>query len=379
MTGGEVAPGPIARAVGLTVGFVIVALLVGRPLLDRALLRLQRDHHTEPRRVLSLVVLLALFGASFTQWAGIHAVFGGFVVGVTASDSRHLKERTRAIIHEFVTTIFAPVFFASLGLRVDFVKAFDLRLCVLVFVIATGAKVIGCTLGSRAGGIAWRPAAAIGFGLNARGAMEIILALLALDAGLIREQVFVALVVMALATSLISGPAMALLVRSVEDDLATLLRRGAWARALDASSAPEAIEELLASVKSQLGELAATARREVLHREGLSPTGLGDEVAIPHAAVEGLKGPVLALGFSKKGVDFNARDGRPSRIVFLLLVPPRAPEREVRLLAAIARAVLTPERRTNLLAATTMEQVTALLGASPAPSLRSSRTSLADY
>jgi mannitol/fructose-specific phosphotransferase system IIA component (Ntr-type) len=227
--------------------------------------------------------------------------------------------------------------------------------------------------------MAWRPAAAIGFGLNARGAMEIILALLALDAGLIREQVFVALVVMALATSLISGPAMALLVRSAEDDLSALLRRGAWTRALEASSALEAIEELLASIGPQLGELAATARREVLHREGLSSTGLGDEVAIPHAAVEGLKGPVLALGFSKNGVDFNARDGRPSRIVLLLLVPPRAPEREVRLLAAIARAVITPERRTSLLAATTIEQVTALLAAPPAPSLRGSRTSLADY
>jgi mannitol/fructose-specific phosphotransferase system IIA component (Ntr-type) len=88
---------------------------------------------------------------------------------------------------------------------------------------------------------------------------------------------------------------------------------------------------------------------------------------------------VLALGFSQKGIDFTAGDGRPSRIVFLLLVPPRAPEREVRLLAAIAQAVITPERRTRLLAASTLEQVSALLGALPAPSLRSSRTSLADY
>src|SRR4029077_4063684 len=47
MTGGELAAGPIARAVALAVGFVVVALLVARPLLDRALVRLQRDHHTE--------------------------------------------------------------------------------------------------------------------------------------------------------------------------------------------------------------------------------------------------------------------------------------------------------------------------------------------
>jgi mannitol/fructose-specific phosphotransferase system IIA component (Ntr-type) len=227
--------------------------------------------------------------------------------------------------------------------------------------------------------MAWRPAAAIGFGLNARGAMEIILALLALDAGLIREQVFVALVVMALGTSLLSGPAMAFLLRSPEDDVSTMLRRGAWSRALAATTAAEAIDELLASVEAQLGELAGAARREVLHRESISPTGLGDEVAIPHAAVEGLKGPVLALGFSKSGLDFNGPDGRPARIVFLLLVPTRAPEREVRLLAAIAHAVITPERRTKLLAATTMEQLTALFGSSSAPPIRRSRTSLTDY
>ena len=144
--------------------------------------------------MLSLIVLLALLGASFTEYVGIHAVFGGFVVGVVAGDSPRLKERTRAVVHDFVMNIFAPVFFASLGLKVDFVRAFDLRLTLLVLGIACLAKIVGCTVGARAGGLAARPSAAVGFGLNARGAMEIILATLALEAGLVREQVFVALV-----------------------------------------------------------------------------------------------------------------------------------------------------------------------------------------
>ncbi len=382
MQGGVVDLASVARSVGVTVGFVLAALLLMRPLLGRLVSRLQADHHAGPRRVLSLVVLLALFGASFTHAIGIHAVFGGLVVGVVAGDAPQLKERTRVIVHDFVTNIFAPVFFASLGLRADFVRAFDLRLCALVFAIATAAKVIGCTIGSRAGGLRWRPAAAVGFGLNARGAMEIILALLALEAGLLKEQLFVALVVMALGTSLVSGPMMSLLLRGQqeEENLAELLRRGAWIPALKAATATEAIAELSAALGGQLGELEPRACRAVLDREATAPTGLGDDVAVPHAVIASLARPVLALGLSPAGIDFNAPDGRASKIVFLLLMPPRAHDQEVRILSQIARAVIEPASRQRLLEARSLHEALALLSAHRprAESLRSRRASLAD-
>lgn len=372
LRGGNFEPMSVARTVALTGVFVAGALLLGRPVLDRLLVRLQRDTNTAPRRILSLVVLLALFGASFTQAIGLHAVLGGFIIGVMVSDSPHVKERTRAVIHDFVTAIFAPVFFASLGLRVDFVKAFDARLCVLVFVIATAAKVLGCTVGARSGGLGWRPAAAVGFGLNARGAMEIILALLALDAGIIREHLFVALVVMALATSIVSGPMMKwLLGEQVAENLASLVRAGGFVDRLTARTPTEAIDELFVSLEGRLGALTDPARRAVLDREALTPTGLGEEVAIPHAAVEGLTKPVLALGRSSPGIDFDAPDGLPARLVFLLLVPPRAPEHEVRLLALLARVLIDPASRGALFDARTQEEVAAVFAsrepALPAP------------
>jgi Kef-type K+ transport system membrane component KefB/mannitol/fructose-specific phosphotransferase system IIA component (Ntr-type) len=381
MQGGSLEFGPVGRAIGLTVGFVLVALLVGRPLLGRLVTRLQLDHHSGPRRVLSLIVLLALFGASFTQWIGIHAVFGGFVVGVVVGDTPQLKERTRLIVHDFVTNIFAPVFFASLGLRADFVASFNLRLCLLVFFIASAAKVLGCTVGARAGGLRWRPSAAVGFGLNARGAMEIILALLALEAGLLREQVFVALVVMALATSLVSGPMMKWMLRGVEEEsLAALLRRGAWLKELGASGAKDAIKQLVTSLRPQLGELEERAYRAALEREAIAPTGLGDEVAVPHAIVAGLQRPLLAVGFSASGADFNAPDGAPAKIVFLILMPPRTQDQEVRILAAIARAVIEPEQRKRLLGALSLAEVLAILSEHrPRAALASARrSSLAD-
>ncbi len=381
MRGGRVDLASAGRAVGLTLGFVGLSLFVLRPLVARVIVQLQSDRHAGPRRVLSLVVLLALFGASFTQWAGIHAVFGGFVVGVVVGDAPALKERTRVVVHDFVTNIFAPVFFASLGLRADFVASFDLRLCVLVFVIASGAKIVGCTLGSRAGGLAWRPAAAVGFGLNARGAMEIILALLALEAGLLRVQVFVALVLMALATSLLSGPTMKWMLSGADEErLPALLARGAWVQRLGATTAAQAIEELTAALAGQIGDLQRRACQAVLDREATASTGLGSEVAVPHAVVAGLRRPVAALGFAPDGIDFNGPDGQAAKIIFLLLIPPRAHDQEVRILGQIARAVIEPAARRRLLEATSLDDVLTLV--SDARALSDSRparhASLAD-
>jgi Kef-type K+ transport system membrane component KefB/mannitol/fructose-specific phosphotransferase system IIA component (Ntr-type) len=356
----------VSITVALTVAFVVVSFAVSKPLLNRVIGRIEDEGKAAPERVLSLVILVALLGAATTQALGVHAVFGAFIVGIVVGDSPRLKEHTRVVIHQFVTNIFAPVFFASLGLKVDFFRAFDLRLCVLVLSIATVAKVLGCSVGARLGGLKWRESAAVGFGLNARGAMEIILALIAHEAGLIREQILVALVVMALGTSLLSGPVMKRLLYRKEDeaDVVVLLRRGAFLRTLRARTAAEAIDELADTLTSTLGPLAAAARAAVQERERMAPTGLGDEVAIPHAAVEGLRQPMLALGLAPHGLDFDAPDGRPARIVFLLVMPPKAYEQEVRVLASIARSVFDVQARVALFAAADKDAVLNVLGAS---------------
>ncbi len=82
MQGGVLEIRTVARTAAMTVGFVMLGMLVLRPVVGRLIVKLQADHHSGPRRVLSLIVLLALFGAAATQAIGIHAVFGGFVVGV---------------------------------------------------------------------------------------------------------------------------------------------------------------------------------------------------------------------------------------------------------------------------------------------------------
>ena len=354
------------RTVLLTVLFASAMLVGGRRVFDAILVRVERAATAASGRVLSLVILLALVGAAATQAIGLHAIFGGFIVGLTVGGSTRINERTRVAIEDFVVNIFAPVFFASIGLRVDFVGAFDLRLSALVLVLATVPKLLGCTVGARLGGLKWRPAAAVGFGMNARGAMGIVLADLAREAGLLKDQLFVALVLMALLTSLVSGPAMKRLLYGEEpdEDVVTLLRRGAFVGELHAGTPSEAIGELVRAFGSLLTGIKRSARDAVLERELVAATGLGDEVAIPHAAVEGLEKPLLALGRSTRGIDFDAPDGRPARFVFLLLIPPKEYDVEVRILASIARATFDARSRAELVAASGIEEVTRVLSES---------------
>ncbi len=193
------------QTVGLILGFGLFMLVIGKRLINLALPFIQKKL-SWPGGVLSLCLGLGFLGAAFTESIGLHAILGAFIVGIAIGDSVHFREEAREIIHQFVTNIFAPLFFVSIGLKVNFVENFDLRLVLIVLFLAVVCKVAGASLGAWMGGLKRRQALAVGFGLNARGAMEIILGTLALNAGLIDNKMFVALVVMALVTSIISGP-----------------------------------------------------------------------------------------------------------------------------------------------------------------------------
>lgn len=190
---------------GYTLLYAVLMLTIGRFLFNRSLPWAQRNL-SWPGGVLAFSLGLAFLGAAFTEKIGIHAIFGAFIVGIAIGDSVHLNEKTREIIHQFITNIFAPIFFVSIGFKVDFLANFQWDIVLIVTGIAIETKLLGSSLGALWGGLALKQSLAVGFGMNARGAMEIVLGLLALQAGLIGEQLFVALVVMAVATSIMAGP-----------------------------------------------------------------------------------------------------------------------------------------------------------------------------
>lgn len=89
----------------------------------------------------------------------------------------------------------------------------------------------------------------------------------------------------------------------------------------------------------------------MLAREELSGTGVGEGVAFPHAEVEGLPAPVVAFARTREGLDFDAPDGEKVRLIFMLLMPPREFERELRLLSGLARLMAQESVRRGLMEA----------------------------
>lgn len=191
----------------LTIGFTIIMLTLGRGVLNRILPWINTKL-AWPGGLLSISLAMCFFAAAFTEYIGIHAIFGAFILGVALGDSEHMSERAKEIIHQFINNIFAPLFFVSIGLKVNFIANFDFWLTLIILVIAFAGKILGSGFGARLSGFKWNESLAVGFGMNARGAMEIILGLIALEVGLINEKVFVSLVIMALITSMTSGPLM---------------------------------------------------------------------------------------------------------------------------------------------------------------------------
>ena len=201
--------GSVVLSIGSIAAFAIFMLVFGRFVINRILPWIQ-SKLSWPGGVLALSLGLCLLSAAFTEYIHIHAILGAFIAGLAIGDSVYLREQAREIMHQFVTNFFAPLFFVSIGLKVNFIENFDLTIVALVLVLAFVGKVMGAGIGARLGGMSGRHALAVGFGLNARGAMEIILGSLAYEARLINHAVFVALIVMALVTSISSAPLMRL-------------------------------------------------------------------------------------------------------------------------------------------------------------------------
>lgn len=328
---------PISYSIGLTLGFVVIMLTVVRWLINRLLPWIQA-HASWPGGVLGWALSCTLLCAAFTEWIGVHAIFGAFLFGVALGDSQHLRERTRATIDQFVSFIFAPLFFASIGLHVNFIEGFDTVLVITVLLVATVGKLVGCGLGAKLGGLSPREALAAGFAMNSRGVMEIILGLLALQVGLIRERLFIALVVMALVTSMMSGTLIQMSLKQRKPRRFTdYLTSRATFRKLKATQRRAAISELVAAACEEHALDQDQVDRLVWSREQIAGTSLAHGVAVPHARLDAIDQPVVVVGISEKGIDWDSADGEPAWVVVLLLTPKADAASHLDLLSDVAR------------------------------------------
>ena len=245
-TGGGLAA--FATTIGWAAAWVLVLLLVVRPLLARVVARPStgwRGAAPSPQLV-SVAVVGALVSAWVTEHAGVHALFGSFLAGVVvprvgahrahapAPESPYvararpaqaegadamgesLAEMLADRIEAVVGAVLLPVFFAFTGLRtsVGLVQGGAAwALTGLVLLVAVAGKFGGSAGAARLLGMPWREALAVGALMNTRGLMELVILNVGLDIGVITPTLFAMLVLMALATTVMTAPLLTLLGR----------------------------------------------------------------------------------------------------------------------------------------------------------------------
>lgn len=359
---------PVWLVILLTLVFLATMLSLGRILLHRSLPYVQA-HWSWPGGVMSFVMFIAMVCAAATESLGVHSIFGAFVAGVAIGDSTHLTERTRDTINQFISNIAAPLFFASIGIGIDFAANFNLPLVVVVLLIALIGKITGCVIGAKVTGLSNKESWAVGFGMAAQGAVGIILGELAREAGLINDELMVAIVVMALTTSLLAGPLIQWVLGSTtQKRLQDYLGDKHIVVEPEAATRDEVVGVLAKRAADITGQDAATIERLVLARELVLPTGLPNGLAVPHARIDGLSKSCVIVGTSRWGIDFNASDGRPAQLIFMILTSPDQPEEQIQLLSLIAKSFMSaPIRQKAMTAKTSTEFLAALNVGSSTP------------
>jgi Kef-type K+ transport system membrane component KefB len=198
--------------VALSALFVLVMIFAARPLLQRVL---GANTHGESlgRNQIAMVLVVLLCSALVTEMIGIHALFGAFVAGAIMPVGTTLRAALRARLESISSVLLLPIFFVYTGLRtqiglLDSVSSW--AICLAVIVVATTGKLGGTVLAARWTGLAWRDAVALGALMNTRGLMELIALNVGYDLGILTPEIFAMMVIMALATTAMTGPLLSL-------------------------------------------------------------------------------------------------------------------------------------------------------------------------
>ncbi len=339
--------------------FTALCLTFGRRLVDRTIAAITQTLPQQPGAVLTFVCCLGLFCGVITQWMGLNALFGFFLAGIMAGESRALSERIRQILSQMVHAVFVPLYFAGIGLYLDFVGNFDLTLVIFVTVVSFFGKFFGAWVGTLGTTLSRDDRLSIGIAFTPGGVMEIILARIALEQHIFTAPIFVAVVFAALLSSLLVGPCLVWSIqRRREVPILEFFSRRAVLPRLRGTTRWEVMRELAQAVEDHdgvpdLDTLVSAVRK----REELMGTGLENGLAIPHARVETLTKPVLTFGRSIAGVEWDTPDGRPVHFVFLLLTPVADEGLQLQCLAALARGMTSASARQQLAEAETEREI----------------------
>ena len=196
-------------SLALVAVYVAGMIFVVKPVLGR-LLGQSLLHESEPTKgVLAVVLGTVLLSALSTEIVGIHALFGAFLAGIVMPTGGGFRKKLVLRVEHFSSVLLLPLFFAFIGLRTQIGlldSSWDWIICLVIIVVATVGKLGGTSLVSRIMKLPWRDSLQLGALMNTRGLMELIVLNIGYDLGILSLRIFTMLVIMALVTTIMTGP-----------------------------------------------------------------------------------------------------------------------------------------------------------------------------
>ena len=208
-TSAQFSPLTTLAQLGWLVLYLGVCVFAVRPLLRRLLADSRFQQQRIPGNLMAVVLALIFASGIATYRIGIFASFGGFMMGVIVHDMPRFVALWKKTIGDFVTVFFLPVFFTYTGMRTNIAGLDSPALwgwCLIILVAAVLGKAGGGYLGARFAGLDKYEAGTIGILMNTRGLVELIVLNIGFDAGFIPPDVFTILVIMAVVTTVMTGP-----------------------------------------------------------------------------------------------------------------------------------------------------------------------------
>ena len=196
--------------IGLAVLYVNVMIFVIQPFL-RKIGTVYISKETLSKTVLAFIFFILFLSAYITELIGLHALFGAFLAGVIMPHASEFKKHMVEKIEDVSLVLLLPLFFAFTGLRTQIGLLNESNLwfiCFAVIAVAILGKFGGTTMVARFGGMTWKDSLSLGALMNTRGLMELIVLNIGYDLGILSPEMFAIMVLMALTTTFMTGPAL---------------------------------------------------------------------------------------------------------------------------------------------------------------------------
>jgi Kef-type K+ transport system membrane component KefB len=203
---GGVKAGSVAWTIVLTGAFLIMSFTFGKKFVRKAM-RFSSNLRVPHPQVSMMLLMVFAFGA-VTQAIGVHLVLGSFVAAILIGRLPSVDTSSIDAVRQVGMGFFVPFFFAYTGIKVDLTSLHGsaLTFTLLAVLVACLGKVIGGSVGARLGGMPRWEAIAVGVGLNARGAMELVIAAIGLSIGVLNEATYAIIVLIAVLTTVMAAP-----------------------------------------------------------------------------------------------------------------------------------------------------------------------------